>query len=405
MSMSETDNLPSADASWSPGTAKPLVIATLLREYGVTGVQTHVQEFLAFLKGTDVDVTLLTPFSWARPLTYPVFGLRFALAPVSHSANVMWYRRGHEVFLRQALRGRLSKLGECVIYAQGPVEARAALRARKGGHQRVVMAVHYKTSQADEWCNTATFPLKRGGLVYRGIRRAESKTILQLDGLIYVAAWAKEAVESWLPEAARVPSAVIGNFTAPLEPEVPPEPLADLVSTGSLALVKNHTFLLDVLAEAKGRGRVLTLDVYGEGPLRGKLEAKTRALGLESQVRWRGFRRDVRQFLPGYRTYVHAAYSEVAPLAIIEALAAGLPVVAGRIGGIPEIIEEGVEGRFWPLDDPARAVDELLGLLDDESARQGAAEAAKKRFYGEFDTSVVVSRLMAFLAGQPPLSV
>lgn len=377
----------------------PLVIASMLREEGVTGVQTHVQQLRANLAGSGTEVTLLTPFSWARPLTYPLFGARFVVGRLGNAASVWWYRRGHEVFLYQALRRKLAGLGDCVVYAQGPLEARAALRARTGPNQRVVMAVHFKTSQADEWVNTRTFPIKHGGRVYRGIRRTERETIPRLDGLLYVAGWAKDALQSWLPEAGSVPSAVIGNFTAPLDPEPTPDPIADLVSTGGLDLVKNHTFLLDVLAEARRLGRTLTLDVYGEGVLRAELEEKTRALGLTDQVRWRGFRRDVRQFLPGYKVYVHPSYSEVSPLSIIEAMAAGLPIVAGRIGGITEVYDEGVEGRFWPLDDLARATAILLELLDSEMERRAAGEAARKRFNRDFDTAVVVPRLLAFLQG------
>jgi glycosyltransferase involved in cell wall biosynthesis len=382
-----------------------VVIASMLREEGTTGVQTHVRQLRTGLAGTDTDVILLTPFSWARPLTYPVFGPRLALRRLSGDVSVWWYRHWHEVFLRRALRRELGRLGDCVVYAQGPLEARAALRARRSPHQRVVMAVHFKTSQADEWVDTRTSPINQDGPVYRGIRQAERETITRLDGILYVAAWARDALQSWLPEAAAVPSAVIGNFTAPLDPEPAPGPIADLVSTGGLDSVKNHTFLLDVLAEASRRGRTITLDVYGEGVLRAELEEKTRALGLTEQVRWRGFRRDVRQFLPGYKVYVHPAYSEVSPLAIIEAMAAGLPVVAGRVGGITELYDDGVEGRFWSLDDPAGAAGILLDLLESEPARRAAAEAARERFYRDFDGAVVVPRVLGFLQGRAPSTV
>src|ERR1700757_231531 len=157
--------------------APPLVIATILREEGTTGVQTHVQQLRAGLAGSGTAVILLTPFSWARPLTYPVFGARFVLERLSNAASVWWYRHWHEVFLQTALRRELAATGDCVVYAQGPLEARAALRARRGPHQRVVMAVHFKTSQADEWVNTRTFPIKQGGRLYRAIRRAERETI------------------------------------------------------------------------------------------------------------------------------------------------------------------------------------------------------------------------------------
>ena len=152
-------------------------------------------------------------------------------------------------------------------------------------------------------------------------------------------------------------------------PEPEHELLGDLVTTGSLLRAKNHRFLLEVLAEANRSGRHLTLDVFGEGPLRQDLRRQARSLGLEEQVRFRGFRTDIRDFLPRYRAYVHASYLDSQSLAIIEAMAAGLPVVTANVGGISELCDDGVEGRFWPLDDPARAAAILLDLLGNEPAR------------------------------------
>ena len=127
-----------------------------------------------------------------------------------------------------------------------------------------------------------------------------------------------------------------------------------------------------------------------------------RSLGLESQVRFRGFRTDVREFLPRYRAYVHAASAESAafPLAIIEAMAAGLPVRGGGRRGISELCHDGVETRFWSLDDPVEAAATLIGLLDDEPGRLKAAVAASERFRREFDADVVGPRLWSFLRGQ-----
>jgi glycosyltransferase involved in cell wall biosynthesis len=401
-----TDNL-SDPAPASPGQpsgrlGKPLVIASILRLDGNTGVETHVRQLLEYLAGSDTAVTMLTPYSWGRALTYPVFGLRLVLRRLSNSASVAWYRHWHEVFLRQALRRHLATAGDCVVYAQGPLEARAALRARRGPNQRVVMAVHFKTSQADEWVNTRNSPIKRGGIVYRGIRHFERVTIPRTDGILCVSEWARQALLGWLPEAASVPSAVIFNFTAQLDPAPDPGPIADIVSVGSLDSAKNHTFLLDVLAEAKRAGRIFTLDVYGRGPLGPELEKKTRSLGLEKQVRWRGFRSDSRDFLPGYRVYAHASNSETSSLAIIEAMAAGLPILAGAIGGVAELYDDGVEGRFWPLDDPARAAAMLTALLESEPEHSAAATAARKRFENKFDSAVVIPRVLDFLQGEEP---
>jgi glycosyltransferase involved in cell wall biosynthesis len=383
------------------------VIATILREEGITGVQTHVRQLRRYLAESGTAAMLVTPFSWGRRLTVPVFGFRLVLARCSGSASVVWYRHWHEVFLRKALRRCLAGVGDCVVYAQGPLAARAALCARRGAHQRVVMAVHFRISQADEWADKKL--IRRDGIVFRAIRQVEREVIPQVDGLVYVSTWGQNALLSWLPEAAAVPSAVIGNFVAPLEGEPScQEPLGELVTIGNLDLVKNHRFLLEVLAEAKRAGRSLTLDVYGEGPCRADLLRQTRSLGLEGQVRFRGFRPDVRGFLPGYRTYVHASYSESLPLAIIEAMAAGLPIVAGDTGGIGELCDDGVEARFWSLDDPAQAAATLIDFLDCEPARLKAAQAARERFRRDFDADVVGPELQCFLLGStskvPPAS-
>ena len=259
------------------------------------------------------------------------------------------------------------------------------------------MVVHFRISQADEWADKKQ--IKRDGLVFRGIRQVERDVIPRVDGLVYMSQWARDALLGWLPEAARVPSAVIGSLVDPLHPEPGQEPLGDLVTVGSLEYVKNHRFILEVLAEANRAGRSLTLDVFGEGPLRKDLLQLTNSLGLEKQVRFRGFRRDVRDFLPRYSTYVHACYSESFCLAIVEAMAAGLPVVTANSGPISELVDDGVEARFWPLDDPAQAAATLIDLLDNEPARLKSARAASERFHRDFDADLVVPRLLSFLQG------
>jgi glycosyltransferase involved in cell wall biosynthesis len=380
----------------------PLLIATLLREEGNTGVHTHMRQLRGYLSGRGVPSTVITPFSWGKRLRAPIFGMRLILARPAPAASVVWYRHWHEVFLRNALRRRLARLGDCVIYAQCPVSARAALQARRGRHQRVIMAVHFRVSQADEWAGKEL--IKPGGTVFRAIRQLERETIPQVDGIVYVSKWARDTLLSWLGEAASVPSDVIDNFVAPLEvppgAEPPQGPRGDLVSIGSLEPVKNHRFLLDVLAAANRAGRTLSLDIFGEGPLRKELQRQARALGLDAQVRFLGFQPGVRQQLPRYLAYVHSSLSEACPLAVIEAMASGLPVVAGDIGPMAELCEDGAEARFWPLDDPARAAGMLIALLETGRDRERAAAAALARFRRDYNAEVNGPRLHDFLLGK-----
>jgi len=383
------------DPAWDDDHSLPLIIATILREDGITGVQSYIRRLRRYLGERGVATILITPFSWGGPLTVPVFGFRLALHRISGSASVWWYRHWHELFLYRALRRSLAEVGECMVYAQGPLAARAALRARRGTHQRVVMTVHFRISQADEWADKNL--IKRDGKVFRAIRQVERDVIPNVDGLVYMSRWARETLLDWLPEAETVPSEVIGSLVTPLLDEVADEPLGDLVTIGNLDPVKNHRFLLDVLAEANRAGRRLSLDVFGEGACQKDLLRQTRSLGLEGQVRFRGFQPGARKFLPGYRAYLHACYSESFCLAIVEAMAAGLPIVAGNVGPISELCDEGVEARFWPLDNPAKAAAILISLLDSEPSRLKAASAALQRFQSEFDADLIVPRLLSFL--------
>jgi len=393
-----------ADVTRRDGAAPSVTVATIFREGGETGVHTHFGQLRGYLEQHGTEVTVVTPFSWHRALTYPVFAPRLALRHASPAAAVLWYRYWHEQFLYRALRQRLADGREQVIYAQGPLEARAALRARRGPQQRVIMAVHFRGSQADEHAEPGR-EFKPGGRLYRAMRRAERDVILRVDGLVYVSGWARDALLGWLPEAADLPSEVISNGVTPAAAQVPGEPerrpVADLVTVGRLDEAKNHKFLLDVLAEARRQERRVTLDIYGDGPLRRELAHRITALGLDGQVRMQGFRADLRQQLPAYRAYVHASYAETSSLAIIEAMAAGLPIVAGGIGPIPEICKDGAEARFWPLDDPARAAAILLELLDSSATLAAAGNAARARFQRDFDIDVVGEKLGSFLLESP----
>jgi glycosyltransferase involved in cell wall biosynthesis len=377
-----------------------LVIATMLKEEGRTGVHTHARELRAYLSELGSPPTIITPFSWSRALAVPVFGLRIPLEVCSTSASVTYYRHWHSVFLTRALRRHLARVGNCVVYAQDPLAARSALRARQGPHQRVALAVHFRTSQADEWADKKQ--IERDGNVYRSIRQVEKDMIPRVDGIVYVSRWAREALVKWLPAASSVPSAVVNNFVAPHDAPCDRAPLADLVTLGHLEPVKNHRYMLRILAEAKQEGRRLTLDIYGDGPLKRDLVKLTRSLGLEGQVRFRGFRTDVRDFLPRYKVYAHTSYSESSSLAIIEAMSAGLPIVAGAIGPIAELCDDRVEARFWPLDDPAKAAAILLELLDNPVALDTASKAAKQRFRRDFAADVTAPRLRSFLLGLQP---
>lgn len=156
-----------------------------------------------------------------------------------------------------------------------------------------------------------------------------------VDGIVYVSETARRGMAKHVAGLDRIPSAVVRNFVAMTS--IPPcdGPSGDLVTVGGLELAKNHEYMLRILDAANRRDHRYTLDLVGDGPCRRPLEKLSKSLGMEGQVRFLGARSDVRSLLPRYGAYVHTSLRESLCLAIIEAMACELPVIAGAVGGIP----------------------------------------------------------------------
>jgi glycosyltransferase involved in cell wall biosynthesis len=114
-------------------------------------------------------------------------------------------------------------------------------------------------------------------------------------------------------------------------------------------------------------------------------------------VRFLGYRPDARSILPGHRIYVHGAAIENHPVALIEALAASLPVAAAPVGGIGEIFSDGVEGIHWRLNDPESSAEALIGLLEDDNRYRAARMASGKTFLERFSVVRTAPVLEEFL--------
>jgi len=143
---------------------------------------------------------------------------------------------------------------------------------------------------------------------------------------------------------------------------------------------KGHDVLLDAAARltADHPADEVTLLLAGQGPLADELAATHARLGLGEAVRLLGERQDVLDLLFASDVFCLASRHEGLPVALMEALAVGLPVVATSVGGVPELVDDGVEGLLVPSDDPA-ALAAALGRMVDEPATRGAMAAAARR--------------------------
>lgn len=156
---------------------------------------------------------------------------------------------------------------------------------------------------------------------------------------------------------------------------------------------------LDVLIEACALVRRIApgtvLVVVGDGPTRASLERLAVERGLGDSVRFLGARDDARALVPAFDVYVNSSASEGVSLTVLEAMAAGLPVVATHVGGTPEVLTSGVTGLLVPPDSAGAIAEAVLGLLDrpDDRARLGAA--ARARVVHDFSLDEMVRRYLA----------
>lgn len=175
---------------------------------------------------------------------------------------------------------------------------------------------------------------------------------------------------------------------------IPPEATV-LVNVGSLTAEKGQADLIDVLHRLRREGIDARLVIVGAGPLRTELEALAVAAGLERYVHLLGEQGDVAGVLKASDMFLLSSRTEGMPAAVIEAGICGLPVVAYAVGGIAEMIEDGVDGMTVPAGEaPALAASAGRVAADPALARRIGREASQ-RWRGRYDIRVVADRYRA----------
>jgi len=154
------------------------------------------------------------------------------------------------------------------------------------------------------------------------------------------------------------------------------------LNVAALAPHKSQTDLLRAAAITKERCPLLCVWIVGEGPLMSALHAEHASLRLGDTVRFLGFRSDVADLLRAADLFCLSSRLEGLGTSILEAMAAGLPVVATRAGGIPEIVAEGVTGLLVPPGNPDALADALVAMASDTVRRTGMGGAARERARG-----------------------
>lgn len=161
-----------------------------------------------------------------------------------------------------------------------------------------------------------------------------------------------------------------------------------LLCVGNLYPVKDHASLVRTLPELPDA----TLAIAGRGEEEENLRRLARELGVENRLQLLGLRDDVDALLDAADVFVQPSKSEGLPLAVLEAMAHGVPVVASNVGGIPEAIVDGDSGLLVPPNDSSRLAMALAGLLAEPERARQLGQRGRERVAAEFSVGAMVDR-------------
>jgi glycosyltransferase involved in cell wall biosynthesis len=192
-----------------------------------------------------------------------------------------------------------------------------------------------------------------------------------------------------------VPNAVAPAPEAGADVPLPPE-LREHPLVGVMARLQPEKGV-DNFVQAAARVAPLFPEAHfviaGDGPLRQELEALADDLALGDRVHFLGFRADASALISSLDVVVVPSLTEGSPLITLEAMAAGVPVVASAVGGIPDQVRHDEEGLLVPPGDAGAIGDAILALLRDPARARSLGEAGRRRAASEFDQATMVRRI------------
>lgn len=235
--------------------------------------------------------------------------------------------------------------------------------------------------------------------VYRAIERGLAR---RTDRLLAVTARVRdELIALGVGEAAQYRTVPLGFDLAPLlvaerrrgelraELGLGDAPLVGIVAR--LVPIKAHEVFLSAAARVRQQVPSARFLIVGDGELRASLEQQTAALGLTGVVSFLGWRADIDRLYADIDVVALTSRNEGSPVALIEAMASGVPVVSTDVGGVADVVEHGVSGLLAPMDDAAGVADHILTLLADPGMRHAMGQQGRAKVAVTYDARRLVS--------------
>lgn len=161
-------------------------------------------------------------------------------------------------------------------------------------------------------------------------------------------------------------------------------------AVGRLAPEKNLGLLLRAFARATANAPDAILVLIGDGPERADLERASRELGIAERVHFAGWRQDVAQLLPAFDLYALSSHAEGLPLALLEAMSAGVAVVSTAVGDIPDVVRDAETGRLVAAGDEPGLASALSALRENPEQRDALSRAARALVAARYSRDAMV---------------
>jgi colanic acid/amylovoran biosynthesis glycosyltransferase len=161
----------------------------------------------------------------------------------------------------------------------------------------------------------------------------------------------------------------------------------ELISVGRLVEIKGYPLLLEAMAQMHKEGRDVRLTLAGDGPGRASLEEQARRLGIADRIVFAGWKNqeELRELYLRSDVAVLSSFAEGVPVVLMEAMSTGVPCVAPRINGIPELIRDGIDGLLFTASDVGELGSAIGKLMDDPDLRRSMAASSRERVADKYD--------------------